>query len=354
VFFPCSLTLERPVATSTTWRNSSVSHKRNVYTKSTSLIPWQIPDVVPTYRLLSCNSHWTPAHYTLMWARCRLRRWIFLAGNHQQLLLVLLFSLLRHFSLVARPGQKPTRPHFWIGFGLGTKAKKPWLFGLRPESEKHYLILGAFESACKWCHWRCDIRHDSAWVQYDRWNSCVRVGNVIAVRIWFGTAAIKHVFEQPQCLNYFSLKSERIWLGPGPKFVVSGGAFYGSKFAVRYEVWVYQVFTHDAFGVQLYRKEVEYFVASKHTTLRVIIYSRLNFWSILGQTASTTRWRNSLTLKTRNHTIRAGFSCNGTALDRKYEAFNVNPYPWGASSPSFMPIKWELSMSRGAKDQISM
>ncbi|KAJ7897514.1 hypothetical protein B0H13DRAFT_1884621 [Mycena leptocephala] len=49
-------------------------------------------------------------------------------------------------------------------------------------------------------------------------------------------AAIKHVFEQPQCLNYFSLKSERIWLGAGPKFVVSGGAFYGSKFAVRYEV----------------------------------------------------------------------------------------------------------------------
>jgi hypothetical protein len=29
----------------------------------------------------------------------------------------------------------------WLGFGFGTKAKKPWLFGLRPKPEHHYLKL---------------------------------------------------------------------------------------------------------------------------------------------------------------------------------------------------------------------
>ncbi|KAJ7628268.1 armadillo-type protein [Mycena polygramma] len=30
------------------------------------------------------------------------------------------------------------RPRFWLGFGPGTKAKKPWLFGLKPKPEHHY------------------------------------------------------------------------------------------------------------------------------------------------------------------------------------------------------------------------
>ncbi|KAJ6524874.1 hypothetical protein DFH09DRAFT_1095893 [Mycena vulgaris] len=33
------------------------------------------------------------------------------------------------------------RPTFWLGFGLGTKAKKPRLFGLRPKPVHHYMIL---------------------------------------------------------------------------------------------------------------------------------------------------------------------------------------------------------------------
>jgi hypothetical protein len=37
------------------------------------------------------------------------------------------------------PGQAKShaRPNFWLGFGLGSKAKKPWLFGLTPKSEHH-------------------------------------------------------------------------------------------------------------------------------------------------------------------------------------------------------------------------
>jgi hypothetical protein len=27
--------------------------------------------------------------------------------------------------------------NWWLGFGFGTKAKKPWLFGLRPKPEHH-------------------------------------------------------------------------------------------------------------------------------------------------------------------------------------------------------------------------
>jgi hypothetical protein len=33
--------------------------------------------------------------------------------------------------------QKPPQGPNWLGFGRGTKTKKPWLFGLRPEPEKH-------------------------------------------------------------------------------------------------------------------------------------------------------------------------------------------------------------------------
>jgi hypothetical protein len=32
----------------------------------------------------------------------------------------------------------------WLGFGFGTKAKKPWLFGLRPKPEKHYCLDGRY------------------------------------------------------------------------------------------------------------------------------------------------------------------------------------------------------------------
>ncbi|KAJ7277374.1 hypothetical protein C8J57DRAFT_1223123 [Mycena rebaudengoi] len=35
-------------------------------------------------------------------------------------------------------GQAKSQPNFWLGSGLGTKAKKPWLFGLRPKPDHHY------------------------------------------------------------------------------------------------------------------------------------------------------------------------------------------------------------------------
>ncbi len=49
-------------------------------------------------------------------------------------------GFLARLWLERRSGQAKShaRPKFWLGFGLGTKAKKPWLFGLRPKPEHHY------------------------------------------------------------------------------------------------------------------------------------------------------------------------------------------------------------------------
>ncbi|KAJ7624020.1 hypothetical protein B0H17DRAFT_1151405 [Mycena rosella] len=35
-------------------------------------------------------------------------------------------------------GNHEAGPKFWLGLGSGTKAKKPWLFGLRPKPKHHY------------------------------------------------------------------------------------------------------------------------------------------------------------------------------------------------------------------------
>jgi hypothetical protein len=52
---------------------------------------------------------------------------------------------------------------------------------------------------------------------------------------------------------------------PDPKFIVPGGAFYGSNFGATYKVWENQVSTRPHNGARFYATEDEYFVALKHT-----------------------------------------------------------------------------------------
>ncbi|KAJ6615033.1 hypothetical protein B0H10DRAFT_1950168 [Mycena sp. CBHHK59/15] len=67
---------------------------------------WRIP-----WEIFSVNSMGSKSLGFLAWLRPE--RWLGQAKSHH-------------------------RPRFWLGFGLGTKAKKPWLFGLKPKPEHYY------------------------------------------------------------------------------------------------------------------------------------------------------------------------------------------------------------------------